>query len=81
MAKIFAPIEVQPEPGEEPLPLEIMEKAIVAISKIGEQINKSRLKRRAILILIRDVTGLPLNDIDAVLNALPELEKTFCTKG
>ena len=74
-------VKVTVASGDEPLPLEVMEKAIVEISKFGAKINASKLNRRAIQLLVKDVTGVSFGDIDKVLDALPKLEKLFCTKG
>jgi len=66
--------------GELPMALEVMEEAILEIGKVGQQIKASKLKQRAVLLLIRDVTSLNMGDIAAVLNAIPELEKLYLKK-
>ena len=54
-----------------------IEAAVLAISNLGKQLDASRLKRRAVLVLLQDMTGLSLTDIGKVLGALPELEATY----
>lgn len=63
------------------LPLEVLQSEIIKLSNIGKQINESRLKQRAILLLLQDITKLPRNHIMYVLNALPILEETYLKKG
>lgn len=76
MSKI-PPVKVIPAVEKMPVALEVMENAILEISKLGKQIDASRLKRRAILLLIKDETNVGMGEIDAVLNCLPLLEKRF----
>lgn len=49
--------------------------ALVKISEAGEALLKSGLTGRAIVVLIKDQTGLPMGDIRAVLRALPQLRQ------
>lgn len=58
--------------------LDAMADNIAAISRAGEILKTQNLKERAILLLLRDMTGLPLDSIKAVLDALPELQKRYC---
>jgi len=60
--------------------LEDIAEAIIKISRLGEAIEKSRLNQRAIILLIQNITKVNRNDIKYVLNALPQLEKTFLKK-
>jgi len=50
---------------------------IMKVAKVGEQLQKSNLKERAILLLLRDMTGLSMGDIKAVLEAIPMLDMKF----
>ncbi len=57
--------------------LKAMADNIAAISEMGKAIKDSRLGRRAVLLLLNDMTGVSMINIESVLKALPELEKTF----
>jgi hypothetical protein len=64
-----------------PIPAEIIADAIVEISKGIKAIRNTRLSERAILVLLRDATGLSLNEIRRVLGALDDLEKMYLKKN
>ncbi len=68
---------VKKNPEDEEIPLEIMQDSIISLSKFGQQINKTRLGRRAILLLLKDATGVSFFDTGKILDALPELEKIY----
>lgn len=55
--------------------LEDMAEAIERVAAIGEALQASRLKRRAVVLLIKDLCGAPttIGDIERILNALPRL--------
>lgn len=57
--------------------LEALATHIDQLSRACVVLDSSRLKRRAVLILLKDMTGLPLYRIEAVLDALPELSKRY----
>lgn len=65
-----------PEEHED-LPLEILAEHIARLATVGEQIKHSKLKRRTILLLLKDITGIGIKDIDLILDALPLLGKKF----
>jgi hypothetical protein len=70
---------VQDEDGE-PIAVEIIADAIVAISDAMKRIDRTRLTRRTIVTLILDHTsGLRRTDVDTVLNAMEQLERN-CLK-
>ena len=71
-----APRVVQKE-GEE-VPVEVLASAITAIAAGMERVNKSRLTRRALVILLNAETKVPFYAIEKVLNGLDDLEKTYC---
>lgn len=51
-----------------------------AIKRIGDGValwNKAGLKRRALLLLLHDQSGVSLGEITRVLNGMQELEKTY----
>lgn len=57
--------------------LEILASHIEAISKVGKAIQESRLKKRAVLVLLADITHLPMRTIEQVLDALPQLKAHY----
>ncbi len=67
---------VVPE-GEEPMLLTILTEHIVKLSNIGKQLNNSRLKGSTISLLLNRMTGVGMNDIKLILEALPELENKY----
>ena len=50
------------------------------ISQGFEQLQKSGLNKRAIVVLLQDETNLPMKVITKVLDALPLLAKRYTTK-
>jgi hypothetical protein len=44
-------------------------------AEMGRALNRSKLKRRAVVLLLRDLTGVGVKEIELVLNALPEMEQ------
>lgn len=52
---------------------EILASAIIEIAKSAKALLSSRLSGRAILVLLKDSTGLPMSDIEKVLVAASEL--------
>ena len=69
---------------ENPEPTEIIAKAIIQVSEGIEIMNKSRLTRRAIALLIKDSlpssAKLGLNDINLILNSAAELKDVYIKK-
>lgn len=65
---------------QEPIPAEIMAQAIIEIAAAMEKLNNSGLKRKAIVALIHDTSGLGKRDIEMVLNNLEALRTTWCTR-
>lgn len=65
---------------EVPETVEIIAASIVKLSQIGQDLNKSALNERAIVVLLHDLTGLPYREIKLVLNSLAELEKHYTKK-
>jgi len=47
---------------------------ILKLANIGEQLDRSRLKQKAVILLLHDITKVRKNDIKYVLNALPSLK-------
>lgn len=65
---------------QNPEPMEIIASAIIEVSEAVKKINNSRLQPRVIKLLIKDITGLSLTDIEKVLNAAASLENMFIKK-
>lgn len=57
--------------------LEAIADHVAVIAEVGKMIKNSRLKERAILLLLKDATGLSMTDISRVLDALPKLEMKY----
>jgi hypothetical protein len=55
--------------------------AIIEISQAMKGINAGKLKQRAIIILIHDLTGVPFGEIKKVLDACSELSKEFTNES
>lgn len=64
----------------DPVTPEILASSIRKIAKEMQQIERSGLNRRALLVLLSGATKLPMKNIDYVLNALVQLEEIYCTK-
>lgn len=65
------------EPDQEPMAVEIMEQSIVAIADSMRAINKTRLTRNAIVVLIAANSKLGKGTIEIVLNNLEALEEIY----
>lgn len=65
---------------DEPIPAEIIAKAIIDIDTAMKQISASGLKRRALVALIYDRSKIRKMDIETVLNNLESLRTDWCTK-
>lgn len=62
---------------EKEIPVEILAQHIVDVSRAWKTIVHGRLTQRVLVLLIRDITGLNVTDIEKVLDALPVLEKRY----
>lgn len=69
-------VKIVPADGDEPLPVEIIEQAIVDISEGMKKLNSTRLTRRAILTLLQAQcgSGIGKGTIETVLKALETME-------
>jgi len=68
---------VQKDPAN-PVAANVIADSIVEIAKAMKTLNDSRLKRRAIIILLHNSTGgIPRRDIESVLDSLAQLEKEW----
>lgn len=77
MPKVKAPAPEVRLDENDPEPTVIIAKAIIEISEAMERINRSGLKRRALVALIHDNSKLPKRDIDMVLNNLEFLKQNY----
>lgn len=77
MAKAKEQPVVVKQNEENPEPIELIAASIIEISTAIKKLNASRVKARAIYLLIKDATGIPLGTIESVLNAAQSLEKTY----
>jgi hypothetical protein len=67
--------------NDEPTPVGIIERSIVEISKAMQAINKTRLTRKALIVLIHDHSKIARRDIEIVLNCLEHLEEVYLKKN
>lgn len=58
-----------------PEPLELVAKSIIQIAEAFEKIKSSPLKQHTVIIILKDMTGLPQRDIKAVLEAAADLKR------
>lgn len=59
---------------------EILAEAIVSIGKAMENLDRSGLNRKAIVVLIKAETKISERDINKILNALNQLKVWYCKK-
>jgi len=57
--------------------LENLTEEIRKVSQLGKAINNSKLTRRAICLLLSEMSGVKRSDIDVILHNLPLLEKQY----
>lgn len=75
MAKVNQVILKKDEKAPEPM--EVIAASIIEVANGFKRLNECRLNKRVIILLIKDLTGLPMSDIEKVLNAAQQLEKQF----
>jgi hypothetical protein len=80
MSKKGAPLNAklvvsQPDP---PIEKPILAEAIVEISDGVTELLKSGVNHRAVVVLLRDQTGIAKRDIEHVLRALKSLKQDYC---
>jgi hypothetical protein len=66
--------------GDEPTPVEIIEKSIVDITAGMKKLNSTRLTRRALILLIADSSHVNRGDVSKVLDSLDQLETLYLKK-
>lgn len=62
---------------DNPQPFEVIAESIIEVANAFEKINNSRLKQRAIIVLLKDMTGLAMKDIEMVLTASAKLKDWY----
>lgn len=67
------PAHIRPET----VPFDEIAEAILEVSKLGTRIKQSKLKEKAILVLLSNATGLSQTIIKQVLDELPLLQKNY----
>lgn len=75
-----AAVKTAPETVDETAVLEGLEslaQEIRNLSALGRAISQCALKRRTICLLLKDMSNVPMRDIEVILNNLPLLEKEF----
>jgi hypothetical protein len=64
--------------GDPPVERQILAEAILEISKAAEDLARSGLNQRAIIVLIMHKTHYGYGTIEVVLDSLSELRKDYC---
>lgn len=57
--------------------LDTLGEEIRKVSQIGKAITASKFKRKGLVLLLAEISGVNRTDINKVLDALPELEKEY----
>ena len=71
--------KIEVEQSEPEIPTKILAESIVQISADMKKLRASGLNRKAIVVLLKHSTGIPMVDIDKVIDALAELRATYCS--
>lgn len=66
--------------AEQPEPTEVIAASIIKISDGFAKLLKGGLNRRALLVLIKDNTNVPMHEVSRVLDCLPRLKEIYCDK-
>jgi len=66
--------------SDQPVAAEVIAEAIIGISESMKRLTASGLKRKAIVALVHDHSGIGKRDIEIVLNNLESLRETWLTK-
>lgn len=69
-----------PPPAEHVKTFEEVADAIVAIGNAAKSLTRSRLNRKALVILLHHSCKMPMKDIERVLDGLANLEATYLKK-
>lgn len=69
-------VKIVQDPAD-PQPVEVMERAIVEVAEGARKLLGSRLRERAVFVLLRDATNESLSTIERVLHAAASLDKNY----
>lgn len=72
--------QIEVKQSAPPIPAEILADAIVRVSDGFDAAMKAGLTKHAICVLVKAKTGIPSSTISEVLDALPQLRKTYTTR-
>lgn len=62
---------------ENPEPMELVAQSIIDISNAFTKIADSRLRQRALVLLLHDMTGVNMGHIKQILEAAPKLKDWY----
>lgn len=62
---------------EQPETTEILAEAIVRLGESVKKLEQSGFNKRAIVVLLQDMTKIPRRDIAAILDAIPRLKSWY----
>lgn len=63
---------------EQPESTEIIAASIIKISDGFSRLLRSGLNERALLVLIKDHTGVAMHEVKKVMDCLPRLKEIYC---
>lgn len=70
----LTPVVKLSDPPESP---DLLAAAIIKVSEGFAALQKSGLNRAAIVVLVKDDTGIPKNTINKILNSLADLKRAY----
>lgn len=65
--------------SEDGVEIETLAESIVKIGKAAEKLSKSGVNRLGIVVLLKHHTGIPMREINLVLDGLEELKEKYTT--
>lgn len=68
---------IQPQPPEPEVAVEVIATSLQSIAKAMQEIDNTRLSRRALVALIHDHSKVSKKTIEVVLNNLHDLERIW----
>lgn len=66
---------------DKPVPDEVLAESIKAISDGMKKIRAGRLNDRALVVLLKDASGVPIYEIKKVLDGMESLEANYLRKS
>lgn len=70
----------EPKTQEKEISTDILSESIVRIGDAFLKLQQNGLNKKAIIVLIRDYTGLSKRDIESVIDSLSKLRGQYCNK-